>query len=206
MRINPRPQESAFERAQAYVAGVTALGASSPGAMRWTSALRQHGRTRPPIYAALTICLFASVPLGVGCDSSANAAASKGATSETGVVEGVRGDADVKPVEPAQVAEVASASAVAKVVFVGQEKACNCTRERVDAAWAALSEALGTPPKVPVQRLQLDTQEAQVEPYRKQKPVFALPGLYFVDGQGQVLELLQGKVKPEQINAALKRP
>jgi hypothetical protein len=92
----------------------------------------------------------------------------------------------------------------AKIVFVGKEKACECTRKKVDAGWAALQEALGTPAKVPVEQLKVDTESDKVEPYRKQKPMMALPAIYFVDAKGAVLELLQGEVTAQQIAAALK--
>ena len=95
--------------------------------------------------------------------------------------------------------------AVAKIVFVGKQNACDCTRKRVEDSWAALQKALGTPAKLPVERLQIDTDEAQVEPYRQQKAMMALPAIYFVDDKTTVLELLQGEVTDAQIAAVLKR-
>lgn len=86
-----------------------------------------------------------------------------------------------------------------KIVFVGKEHACDCTRKSVDAGWAAVQKALGTPAKLPTERLQIDTEGEKVEPYRKQKPIMALPAIYFVDGKGTVLELLQGEVTAEQV-------
>ena len=92
---------------------------------------------------------------------------------------------------------------VTRIIFVGKEHACDCTRKTVDAGWAALQQALGTPAKVPVERLQIDTQGDKVAPYRQQKPMMALPAIYFVDGKDKVLELLQGEVTAEQIVAGL---
>ena len=105
--------------------------------------------------------------------------------------------------EPVETA--ATESKIAKVVFVGKQNACDCTRKRVDVGWAALQKALGTPAKLPVERLQIDTDGAKVEPYRKQKAMMALPAIYFVDGEAKVLELLQGEVTDTQIAAALNR-
>lgn len=93
---------------------------------------------------------------------------------------------------------------VARIVFVGKEHACDCTRKTVDAAWAVLEKALGTPAKLPVERLHVDTEAAKVEPYRQQKPIMALPAIYFVDGKNAVIELLQGEVTADQVGAALK--
>jgi hypothetical protein len=93
---------------------------------------------------------------------------------------------------------------VARIVFVGKEHACDCTRKTVNDGWAVLQKALGTPAKLPVERLQVDTEAVKVEPYRQQKPMMALPAIYFVDGKNAVLELLQGEVTAEQVAAILK--
>jgi len=90
------------------------------------------------------------------------------------------------------------------VFFVGKEHACDCTRKSLEAGWAALQKALGTPAKLPVERLQIDTQGDKVVPYRRQKPMMALPAIYFVDGKDMVLELLQGEVSEAEIIVALK--
>lgn len=87
-------------------------------------------------------------------------------------------------------------SKVTRVVFVGKEHACDCTRKTVDAGWAALQKALGTPAKLPTERLLVDTQGPKVEPYRNQKPIMALPAIYFLDSKDVVLNLVQGEVAP----------
>ena len=98
-----------------------------------------------------------------------------------------------------------TASKVARVVFMDKEHACECTRKRVDDTWAALQTALGTPPKLPVERIHIDTQAPQADPYTSTKPLMALPGIYFVDQRQRVSELLQGEVKAAEIEAVLKR-
>jgi hypothetical protein len=97
----------------------------------------------------------------------------------------------------------AAAAAVTKIVFVGKEHACDCTRARVDAAWAVLQKALGATPKVPVERLQIDTEGDKVAPYRQQRALMALPAIYFLNAKGEVVELLQGEVTAEQVAKAL---
>lgn len=101
--------------------------------------------------------------------------------------------------------EGAKKTKVAKIVFVGAKQVCDCTRSRIEEGWATLQEALGASPKLPVERLKIDLDKAQVEPYREQKAIMALPAIYFVDGQAKVLDLLQGEVTVEKINAVLKR-
>jgi len=96
-----------------------------------------------------------------------------------------------------------STAKVVRIVFVGKEHACDCTRKKVDTALAALQKVLGTSPKIPVEMLKVDTEEEKVEPYRKQRPIMAIPAIYFVDGKGSVVTLLQGEVTAEQIGHAL---
>jgi hypothetical protein len=113
----------------------------------------------------------------------------------------------VTAISAAVAAPAAQAPAKARpsrIVFVGKEHACDCTKKSVEAGWAALQKALGTPAKLPVERLQVDTQGDKVTPYRQQKPMMALPAIYFVDGKGTVLELLQGEVGEAEIASVLK--
>ena len=113
---------------------------------------------------------------------------------------------------PAQVTANTSAAAVksqpatklGKIVFIDKEKACDCTRRRVEETWAALQSALGTPPVLPVQRLHVDTQAAESSAYTSAKPLMVPPGIYFVDGQGAVVEMLQGEIEAKEIEAVLK--
>jgi hypothetical protein len=98
-----------------------------------------------------------------------------------------------------------STAKAARIVFVGKEHACDCTRKKVDTALAALQSVLGTPPKIPVEMLKVDTEEEKVEPYRKQRPMMAIPAIYFVDAKGSVLDLLQGEITAEQIGHSLGR-
>jgi len=122
-----------------------------------------------------------------GCDSPLNAAPGQASAAQ------------------AQAAATRAARKVTKIVFVGKENACNCTRKTVDAGWAALQKALGTPAKLPVERLQIDTQGDKVAPYRQQKPMMVLPAIYFVDDNNVVLELLQGRVTEAQVTDTLRK-
>ena len=124
--------------------------------------------------------------LGVGCQRSRGASGGN-SPAVTGTAANI----------------TATQSKVARIVFVGKEHACDCTRKTVDAGWAALQKALGTPAKLAVERFQIDTEADKVAPYRQQQPVMALPGIYIVDSKGAVLELLQGEVTAEQIAAVL---
>jgi hypothetical protein len=124
-----------------------------------------------------------------GCNKASNAAVAQTTSSKTSVPQ-------VAAVSPA-------AAKVARIVFVGKAHPCDCTRKALDAGWAALQKALGTPTKVPVEKLQVDTDGSKVDPYRNQKPIMALPAIYFLDSKGAVVELLQGEVTAEQIAGVL---
>lgn len=106
---------------------------------------------------------------------------------------------------PAQPVSVVAAPKVAKIAFIDKEQACDCTRKRIESTWTALQAALGTPAKLPVERIHLDTQALQADAYTVLKPLMVPPGVYFLDGRDAVVELLQGEVTAEQITAVLKR-
>ena len=96
-------------------------------------------------------------------------------------------------------------SKLAKIVFIDKEKACDCTRKRVEETWTALQVALGTSTALPVQRLHVDTQAAEAATYTNAKPLMVPPGIYFVDSRGVVVEMLQGEVEAKVIGSALER-
>ncbi len=90
-------------------------------------------------------------------------------------------------------------SGVAKIIFVGKQNPCECTKKAIDASWKALEAALGPANRVPVEHLKVDTQEDKVAVYRSRKPFMAVPAIYFLDQSDSILELLQGEVTQEQV-------
>ena len=99
-----------------------------------------------------------------------------------------------------------SAKSVAKIVFVDQEEACDCTRARIDATWSTLQLALEGREGTPVERIHSDTQELQARPYLDMRPLMVAPGLYFLDADGGLVEQLQGELTEGQIGALLPAP
>lgn len=89
--------------------------------------------------------------------------------------------------------------ALAKIVFVDQVECCNCTKNRIDATWKALTEAVGEPPVIPVERIHSDTQPDLAAEYTTFKPIMVMPAVYFVGADGSVLEMLQGELRTVQI-------
>ncbi len=95
------------------------------------------------------------------------------------------------------------ASAVAQIVFIDQEQACECTQNRINGSWAALQAALGEDSGVTVERIHRDTQEEQAEEYRMLQPMVTVPGIYLLNQNGAIVELLQGEVTEAQVRTAL---
>ncbi|MBW2703260.1 MAG: hypothetical protein JRF33_20765 [Deltaproteobacteria bacterium] len=92
---------------------------------------------------------------------------------------------------------------VAQIVFVGQKKACDCTRTRIDEGWSVLQAALAKAKPIEVRRIQLDVDKKEVERLRKLRTMLVAPGLYFLDAKGLVVELLQGELDEAQLAALL---
>jgi len=92
---------------------------------------------------------------------------------------------------------------VALVVFIGQDQACACTRDRIDKSWKALQEALAGRPGIQVHKLQWDVDEMEAEKYSALKPVMVIPGIYFLDDKGGLAGFLQGEVTAGQIAAVM---
>ena len=92
---------------------------------------------------------------------------------------------------------------VSSIVFVGQQDACECDRERIDKGWQALQEVLGQGKNVAVKRLQIDVDEAEADTYDDMRSIMVLPGLYFLNEKGEIVEMLQGEVDGRKIAEAL---
>lgn len=94
-------------------------------------------------------------------------------------------------------------SSVARIVFIDQVQACECTRDRIEGSWTALQAALGEGSGIVVERIHRDTQEEQAEEYRMLRPMVTVPGIYLLDENGAIVELLQGEVTEAQVRSAL---
>jgi hypothetical protein len=90
-----------------------------------------------------------------------------------------------------------------RVVFLDLEECCDCTRTRTDASWAALSEVLAGRPDLPVERVHMDTEAAEAQAYMDLRPVMVPPGIYVMNGDGGLIEMLQGEVAAESLRALL---
>ena len=94
-------------------------------------------------------------------------------------------------------------SVVTRIVFVDKQECCDCTRRAIDESWAALQAALGPDHGLALERVFSDTETARADELRALRPLVTVPGIYFLDAAGRVVELLQGTVTADEIRAAL---
>ena len=149
----------------------------------------------------IVLSLLAVVVLS-GCDRKAEASNSPAPTTTAAAQTATTVPPAPVAGDPSTPAVSTPTSPVAKIVFIGKENACQCTRAAIDASWAALQEALGGA-SIPIEKLTIDTQAAAVAPYRDMQAVFALPAIYFLDASGGFINQLQGELTADAIRAIL---
>lgn len=94
-------------------------------------------------------------------------------------------------------------ASISRIVFVDLDTCCDCTRKRIDSAWKALTDVVGFPPAIDVERIHMDTNEGAAARYKKMRPVMVPPAIYFFNKQNKLVEMLQGEVKLEQIRKVI---
>jgi len=137
------------------------------------------------------------------------AASSSAAESETVTAKVVGGEAapakeatkKAAPTDPAGI-EPATVK-VSRIVFVGKEHACDCTRARIDETWASLQAVLKSEKGILVERARIDTEPDRVEPLQKMRAIIVIPAVFFFDASDTLFEMLQGEVTTEQFARVL---
>ena len=115
------------------------------------------------------------------------------------------GCSDGKDAAP-QVPEARPGAGVAKVVVLEQGECCECTRARQETTWENLQAALERVEEKPdVDVIHFDAEPEAAQPYRDMKPVVVSPALYFLDGDGALVDTLQGEQSVEAVAALLAR-
>lgn len=105
-----------------------------------------------------------------------------------------------EPTESSEQNELVATTAISRVVFVDQEQCCDCTQDRIDVTWEALSTAIEDE-DIQIERFHRDTQETAVAPFQEMRPIMVVPAVYFLDPEGNLVEQLQGELTVEQIRA-----
>jgi len=118
-----------------------------------------------------------------------------------------------RPVDSSPVAAASGSSSatgspvraqIQRIAFVDQVEACDCTRKRIDESWTALQSAMRQSRTVPVQRIHLDTQPAEVDPLSAKRKFVVVPAIFLLDGAGEVIDLFQGEVTDKELAAVLR--
>ncbi|MBW2526312.1 MAG: hypothetical protein JRI23_19175 [Deltaproteobacteria bacterium] len=101
------------------------------------------------------------------------------------------------PQEPGRAAEVV------EVVFIGQRNACECTRNRIDTSWAALEQVLAKHPGIKIKKVEQDVDQDEADRYDQLKALMVAPGVYLMDGNGKLIQMLQGELTVTQLEQAI---
>jgi len=119
---------------------------------------------------------------------------------------GCGGPAEVAAQEPTTPAAKAPAGPVSRIVFIGQEQACDCTTTRIADVTTALTAALGDR-KLDITTLYADhdSDREAVEMHREMRAFVVAPALFFFDAEGRLLEMTQGEVSQVDLEEILAR-
>ena len=94
---------------------------------------------------------------------------------------------------------------VVRIVFVGQKQACDCTRKRIETTWNIVRGVLKENPGISIKRIQRDVDVEETKKVAKLKAMMVAPGIYFIDKQDGLVELLQGEVTKKQVEKVIIR-
>jgi len=92
---------------------------------------------------------------------------------------------------------------VAQVVFIGQRQACKCTLNRIASTWVALEQVLAKHPEIEVKKIEQDVEQDEADRYDQLKSLMVAPGVYLMDGDGKLIQMLQGALTVAQIEQAI---
>jgi hypothetical protein len=95
---------------------------------------------------------------------------------------------------------------VHRIVLIGKQNACDCTRKRVEHSFAVLQSALEGRSDIAIEQPEVDVDQEAVARYQKLRPIMVLPAISLLDGAESVVDVLQGEVTMEQVLAAMKVP
>jgi len=152
-------------------------------------------------YVLTSILLLTCLALTGGCNKQDDQCSMQ----EGEPLEGCQSDAQATQLAAANSASAdkSTGGTVARIVFVDKQRACACTQKKIDASMTALKSVLDQDGAIPVQTIHYDTQPQLVDPLREQQALVALPAIYFVDEQDQVVHLLQGDVNEQMLRQVL---
>lgn len=96
------------------------------------------------------------------------------------------------------------ATRVTQIVFLDQEEICPIIKKQINGVWDNV-QTVAAPRNIKVTRVYRDTQGSLARKYTEFKPMAVPPGLYFVSGTGEVIDMLQGDKSVEDITAVIEK-
>jgi hypothetical protein len=81
----------------------------------------------------------------------------------------------------------------AKIVFLDRLDGNADAKARLDSAWVEVQTAIEDWPGIRVERIHVDAEPRQSSKFLAMRSVDTLPGLYFLDEDGKLIEMVQGR-------------
>jgi hypothetical protein len=94
---------------------------------------------------------------------------------------------------------------VAKIVFLDRLDGNADAKARLDGIWSEVQAALEGWPEVNVERIHIDAEPRQSSKFLEMRSVDKPPGLFFLDADGALLEMVEGEIRANQIREILLR-
>jgi len=136
--------------------------------------------------ASLTLALFVGIAVICSCRSPAPETESSRAGGS---------------MDQAAAAPTGGSRLVTRILFLELTDPCQCTKDRQEKTWGELMRAVeGT--DIEVERVRWDTEGERAEAYAEKRPFTVIPVLYFLDGEGGLVDMIQGEATIDQIRKA----
>lgn len=94
---------------------------------------------------------------------------------------------------------------VKRIVFVGQKEACPCTMRRIERVMPKIEGIVAEYVGVELSKVRIDVEVEEADRYDEMRSMVEIPGVYFLGGDGELVDMLQGEVTAAQIEAVLGR-
>lgn len=96
------------------------------------------------------------------------------------------------------------ATRVTQIVFLDQEEICPISKKQINKVWDNV-QTVASSKNIKVTRVYRDKQGSLARKYTESNPMVIPPGLYFVSGSGETLEMIQGDRSVEEITAVIEK-
>lgn len=87
---------------------------------------------------------------------------------------------------------------VQEIVFIDLDDCCDCMRKDIEVSMDALMNVIGHDSGIEIIQIHYDKEMSKAATYLKDRPIFMVPVIIFLDDSGEVLDFIQGAV-PENM-------